>query len=629
MDKINKYILAAIISKVGPWPEIIRLQAVCKKWKLVIEETSHYFTFQGVRHPQFIPSNIKIDPYLEKFKSGWKLKVLDLRNVNISVEVLADVLLCQLNLVKLDLTNTQISVGQVWSCIQAKKPKESFQLEELRITNNRTVYLGYEALVAVFPNLVRLYAGNTLTILDHLKIILGRLPRLQILDISLCTIDVYDMAYVDFRELIQECDLQRIFISEINEIVVNTIVSMNVEIVESTIGDILNKEENEEKLIELEEWLRIGGDPNLQCNSNHKLWKELSSHPQIEVIKRAKDQTMLRDIFRLMISYDLDLSHHTSESSNLLNTSILNHQTGLVYLLLSHGIDISPSLVLEETPSMTLAAEIGDMSIIQIFLDFKLCSFDYYSPKFCNPICTAAYKGNKDLFMFLMEQEIPLFPCTKHSNILITSKEILEMVLSPDNKENFTFPQEMLYEAAQYYIAKGNAEQAMLIIENMDVCVKDDEVKILEEKRNSSMKISSDMHKTLLILATEKNLVQVIKYLVDHGFDINGEDMHGWTAFMCACSYGHMELIPYFCDNGALVNKRDKWWRTGLHQAAQIGHVDVVRELIRYGAGLSPECDKGLTPLNYAIINKHKEAENILREHGAKCAKVKKMCRVF
>ena len=111
MERLNKFILSEILCTVGAWPEIILLTSVCKHWSSLISEFSHYFTFQGVRHPHYIPSNLQIDLYLHRFKSTWKLQSLDLRNVHIEIDLLSEVLLNQQCLRKLDLTNTQISVG--------------------------------------------------------------------------------------------------------------------------------------------------------------------------------------------------------------------------------------------------------------------------------------------------------------------------------------------------------------------------------------------------------------------------------------------------------------------------------------------------------------------------------------
>ena len=632
MEKLSKNILFQIFTKVGPIPQVFQLCLVCKKWNSCIKELQHYFTFQGVRHPQYIPSNLKITPILEKFKSNTRLRVLDLRNINIETDALSEVLLCHRTLQTLDLTNTQFSLGQVWSYMQAKKGSDTFYLEELRFTNNPTVYLGYDALVSVFPNLVKLYAGNTKTMLDNFKLVLERLPKLQILDVSLCNIDYYDMAYIDFRTILESSDLQRIFISEINETVVDTFLSFNIEIIENTIGDVLKALNEESALGSLEEWLRMGGDVNLRCSPTHKLYNEVGAYAQVDIIKRLEDEFLLREAFRIQIAHDLDLSLQMNidgSALNLLNAAITSKRTGLVHLLVSAHCDISPCFFSEQEPSMTLAARLGDQSIIQIFLDSELYNIDFYSPKFCNPVCIAAQTGNKDMFLFLIEQGVPLFPCSSHPNLLISNKDILTLALSEDHKQTLMFPQEMLYEAGQYYLIKRNVEQALLIVGNLDPQVKDNELGLLSNKLASSLRISADMHKSLLILATEKNLIQVIKKLVESGFDINGEDMHGWTPFMAACSYGYVELIPYFCDNGAIVNKRDKWWRTALHQAAQNGHVSVVRELIRYGAALSPECDKGLTPLNYAVFNLRVECEELLRQHGARMTRRRKLCLIF
>lgn len=633
MEKLSKYILFQIFTKVGPFPIVFDLRIVCKKWNQYILEMPHYFTFQGIRHPKFIPSNLQVSQFLDKFKSGLRLQVLDLRNINLETDKLSELLLSQKNLQILDLTNTQLSLGQVWSYMQTKKGTDTFYLEELRITNNPTVYLGFDALVNVFPNLIKFYAGNTKLMLENLKMLLERLPKLQILDVSLCNIDYYDMAYIDFRSILENSDLQRIFISEINENVVDTFLSFNIEIVENTIGDILKNLHDESGLSNLDDFLNMGGDVNLRCSSTHKLYNEIGAYPQIDLIKRLDDEYLLREAFRIQIVHDLDLSlqmPNDSTAGTLLNTAILNKKTGLVHLLISCHCDISPCFISDQEPAMTLAARLGDQSIIQIFLDFELYNLDFYSPKFCNPICVSAQSGNKEMFLFLIEQGVPLFPCLSHPNLLISRKEILNLALSEDHKQTFMFPQEMLYEAAQYYLSKNDPEQAMLIISNFDPQVKENESNILANKLQSSLRISADMHKNLMILATEKKIMQVVKALVELGFDINGEDIHGWTPLMAACSYGYAEFIPYFCDNGALVNKRDKWWRTALHQAAQNGHSNVVRELIRYGAALSPECDKGLTPLNYALINLRFESAAILREHGGRMTQFRrKLCTIY
>jgi hypothetical protein len=333
-----------------------------------------------------------------------------------------------------------------------------------------------------------------------------------------------------------------------------------------------------------------------------------------------------------MIKSNLDLGLHMQnfeDRRNLLNTSIISKQTGLVHLLISSGCDISPSLSNEEEPSMTLAARIGDISVMQIFLDFDLLNTDYYHPRFCNPVCASATAGKMEMFLFLIEQGVPLFNCSIHPNILISNKDILKLVLSEEHKSMMAFPQEMLYEAAQFYIRKGLIEQTLLIIENLEPSVRENESFILANKINSSARISPEMHKTLMILATERKAVEVIKVLVDLGYDINGDDSFGWTPLISACSYGYLEILPFLCDNGAIVNKRDKWWRTALHQAAQNGHSNIVRELIRYGAAINPECDRGLTPYNYAMINLRLDCVRILREHGGRSSLKKKLCVVF
>jgi len=37
--------------------------------------------------------------------------------------------------------------------------------------------------------------------------------------------------------------------------------------------------------------------------------------------------------------------------------------------------------------------------------------------------------------------------------------------------------------------------------------------------------------------------IEVVKYLVEHGADINKEDNKGWTPLLWTCQEGHTEII--------------------------------------------------------------------------------------
>ena len=121
-----------------------------------------------------------------------------------------------------------------------------------------------------------------------------------------------------------------------------------------------------------------------------------------------------------------------------------------------------------------------------------------------------------------------------------------------------------------FYAAKeGNLEMVQSIIEeqNFDVNTK-------YEKDGS----------TALHWAAYGGQYDVVKYLVEHGADVNAKDNNDMTPLMDAAQEGHLEVVKYLVEHGADVNaKHGEDW-TALTSAARKGHLDVVKYLAEHGA---------------------------------------------
>lgn len=55
-----------------------------------------------------------------------------------------------------------------------------------------------------------------------------------------------------------------------------------------------------------------------------------------------------------------------------------------------------------------------------------------------------------------------------------------------------------------------------------------------------------------LTLAAGYGHLDAVKVLLDHGADINAEDVTGWTALHAAAHNGHVAVVKYLLDRGAL-----------------------------------------------------------------------------
>jgi ankyrin repeat protein len=92
-------------------------------------------------------------------------------------------------------------------------------------------------------------------------------------------------------------------------------------------------------------------------------------------------------------------------------------------------------------------------------------------------------------------------------------------------------------------------------------------------------------HDTFLMVAARWGHVDMVRFLLDRGADIEGTDDLGATALMRAADAGHAEIVRMLLDRGANVDHDDWSDQTPLSEAATAGHLEIVELLIARGAG--------------------------------------------
>jgi ankyrin repeat protein len=88
---------------------------------------------------------------------------------------------------------------------------------------------------------------------------------------------------------------------------------------------------------------------------------------------------------------------------------------------------------------------------------------------------------------------------------------------------------------------------------------------------------------TPLKAAAGKGRVEVVRYLLDEGADINLMP-DGSSPLARACHYGHVEVVALLLARGADTGPSDDGW-TPLMAASSEGHMDVVELLLAHGCG--------------------------------------------
>ena len=94
--------------------------------------------------------------------------------------------------------------------------------------------------------------------------------------------------------------------------------------------------------------------------------------------------------------------------------------------------------------------------------------------------------------------------------------------------------------------------------------------------------------------------IEVIKWLVAEGADVNAKTKHDATPLQDAIARQNMELIEFLVSKGADVNfiPRHGTW-TPLHSAVSIANLEIVKFLISAGANVNAANASGYTPLHW------------------------------
>jgi ankyrin repeat protein len=127
---------------------------------------------------------------------------------------------------------------------------------------------------------------------------------------------------------------------------------------------------------------------------------------------------------------------------------------------------------------------------------------------------------------------------------------------------------------------------------------------------------------TALHAASFKGHLQVVRYLLQHGVDVNARDSGQETPLLLASFQGRGDVVQCLLDYGANVDLRDQFLNTPLNLAADWRHFDVVRLLLEHNADVNSQENRGLTPLHQVVMGTSFEAvrlhiARLLLKHGA------------
>ncbi|XP_028418537.1 uncharacterized protein LOC114543951 [Dendronephthya gigantea] len=111
--------------------------------------------------------------------------------------------------------------------------------------------------------------------------------------------------------------------------------------------------------------------------------------------------------------------------------------------------------------------------------------------------------------------------------------------------------------------------------------------------------------------------LEIVKYLVEKGADVNGWGTDGWTVLHSSVTKGKLEIIKYLVKKGADVNGKNTNGQTVLHSAVTEGTLEIVKYLVKKGADVNCKNTDGWIALDIAVSKNRLEIVKFLVE---KCA---------
>ncbi len=171
-----------------------------------------------------------------------------------------------------------------------------------------------------------------------------------------------------------------------------------------------------------------------------------------------------------------------------------------------------------------------------------------------------------------------------------------------------------------------------------------EKVKTLLEKNPALVNAQNDVGETPLgraVVAMHPN-EELVKYLLDHGADVEGSAKWGESPLHGAAGGGSKNIVVLLLEHGAKVNARSRYGRTPMGFAAWRDRTEVADVLLAHGAeinvfeaaalgkkkkleeflradpkAISATDELGLTPLHWAALVGHAETVRLLLVHKA------------
>lgn len=137
-----------------------------------------------------------------------------------------------------------------------------------------------------------------------------------------------------------------------------------------------------------------------------------------------------------------------------------------------------------------------------------------------------------------------------------------------------------------------------------------DAIQLIREKRNKL-----DLYEA----ASIGDLNALMQHLTNQPPSIHSYSNDGFTPLGLACYFGHLEIVKYLVNHGADVNRAssNSFHVAPIHSATAISDYEITAFLLEHGADVNAKQQSGVTPLHSAAHNGKLNIAKLLVDHGA------------
>ncbi|MDX2359785.1 MAG: ankyrin repeat domain-containing protein [Crocinitomicaceae bacterium] len=230
-----------------------------------------------------------------------------------------------------------------------------------------------------------------------------------------------------------------------------------------------------------------------------------------------------------------------------------------------------------------------------------------FSSYYVTPIEFAVKNGNKEMVHFFVDYGLPLSSAA-HECFDLSQIDILKSLIDRSNAIETMLEQAYIHEnrpIIDYLITKGADLKILGGNDNtmLHISAEQSNLKLARlciEEHGLDVNASNADGETPLMLAIKANNLELTRYLVDQGAEINTENNAGETAIFYT-SRNSSDMFNYLVANEANLSHITKNRTTLLITASKNKHFEAVRYLIENGADITPQDADGFTAFHHVI----------------------------